>query len=104
MLDVVLVDEALHLLHLAFIGQDDHHGGVALVGQHDDRGVVVDVPVGVVIILPDHHVHLNFGGLVHIEVHLVCHDTIERCFPLSCMRQWTGEEDSNQRKLSVICF
>ena len=93
-LDVVLVDIALHRRHLAFIRQDDHHGGVALVGQHYDGGVVVNIPVGVVVTRPHHHVHLNFGGLVHMEVHLACHVTTKGFFPLSCMRHWGGVNDS----------
>ncbi len=93
--DVVLVDVALHLLHLAFLRQDDHHGGVATVGQHDDGGVVVSVPVGVIVTRPHHHVHLNFGGSVHMEVRLVCQVTVEGFLPLSCMWQWREEDESN---------
>lgn len=84
--DVVLVDGGLHLLHLSFIRQNDHHGGVALVWQHDDASVVIMVLVEVVATQPLHHVHLNFGIFVHIEVCLVCVGTIEGFLPLSCVR------------------
>ncbi len=89
--DVVLVDVALHLLHLAFLRQDDHHGGVALVRQHDDRGVVVSVLVEVKATGLLHHVNLNVGGFVHMEVCLVSQVTIKGFLPLSCMRQWRRE-------------
>lgn len=91
MSDVVLIDVVLHLLHFAFIRQDDHHGGIALVGQHDDSGVVVSVLIEVVASHSFHHVHLNFGGFVHMEVCLVCQVNIEGFLPLSCTRQWRGK-------------
>lgn len=91
--DVVLVDEALHHLHLSFIRQDDHHGGVALVWQQDDRSVVVTALIELVATQPLHHVHLNFGVFVHMEVCLVCLVTIEGFLPLSCVRQ--GGEKMN---------
>lgn len=86
MLDVVFVDVALHLRHLAFIRQNDHHGGVAFVGQHDDGGVVVGVVIEVETTCPHHHIHLNLCVFVHVEVCLLGMVTIEGFHPLSCTR------------------
>lgn len=85
LVDVVLADEALHLLHFSLVGQDDHHGGVALVRQQDDRRVVVEVLIVVVATHPLHHVHLNRGALVHVEVGLTRQVTVERFLPLPCV-------------------
>lgn len=89
--EVVLADVALHLRHLAFIRQDDHHGGVALVGQHDDGGVVVDILVEVIATRPLHHINLNLGGFVHMEVKLLCQVGIKGSLPLSCCDAEEGE-------------
>ncbi len=85
--DVFLADVALHLLHFAFVRQDDHHGGVAIVGQHDDSGVVVSILIEVISACPLHHVNLNLGVLVHVELCLVSQVTIEGSLPLSCVQQ-----------------
>lgn len=90
--DLLLVDAALHLGHLAFLGQDDHHGGVTLVGQPDDGGVVFSVPVEVVAAGPLHHVHLNLGGFVHGELGFVCLVPVEGFLPLSCVTQRRWEK------------
>lgn len=82
-LEVVLVDVTLHFAHLAFIGQDDHHGGVVLVGQHNDSGVVVSILIEIVATCPLHHVHLNRGGVIYMEVCLGGHVLIEGFLPLS---------------------
>lgn len=84
MSEVVLVDVALHLRHLVFIRQDDHHGGVAPVGQHDDSGVVVEILVEVKAACPLHHVNLNLGVFVHVEVALLCQVSVKVFLPLSC--------------------
>lgn len=83
-LEVILADEALHLLHFAHIRQDDQHGGVALVGQHDDGGVVFGVVVEVVAASPLHHVNLYLGLLVHSELGLAREVAVEGFLPLSC--------------------
>lgn len=76
-------DEVFHVFHLAFIGQHDHHGGVPLVGQHDDGDVVFSILVEVVATCPLHHINLNLGGFIHIEVHLLCLVAIKGFLPLS---------------------
>lgn len=97
--DVVLVDVALNLLHLSLTRQDDHHGGVALVRQQDDRGVVLMVLVELVATQPLHHVHLNFGVLVHLEVRLLCQVTIEGFLPLSCVRRQREKRGSVRMRI-----
>lgn len=83
-LDVFCADEALHLFHFAFMGKDDHHGGIALVGQQENSGVVLIIPEEVVASRLPHHVHLNSGVFVHMEILLACEIAIERLQPLSC--------------------
>lgn len=70
--DVLLADDALHFLHLSYFRQDNHHGGVALVGQQDDSNVVVVVPMVIKTAHLFHHVHLNLGVLIHVELALDC--------------------------------
>lgn len=86
-MDLLLVDAALHLGHLAFLRQDDHHGGVTLVGQHDDGGVVFCVLIEVVAAGPLHHVHLDLGVFVHSELGFVCLVSVKGFLPLSCVTQ-----------------
>lgn len=90
--DVVTGDVALHLLHLAGVGQHDHHGGVALVRQHDDHGVVVHVLVEVEAARPLHHVHRDLGGLVHLEVLLGRLLGVKGGLPGSWTREVWGEK------------
>lgn len=82
--EVLLGDCGLQLSHLAFTGQDDHHGGVALVGQHDHSGVVVKIVVVVITAGSLHHVHRNLGVLVYVELILLGQVGIEWLLPLSC--------------------
>lgn len=85
--EVFHADESLHLLHLAFIRHNDHHRGVSFIWQHDDGGVVVSITVDVVECCFRHHVHLNFGCVVNMEVCLVRIVFVEGVLPLSCMTQ-----------------
>lgn len=80
----VLVDFALQLAHLALIRQNNHHGGVALVGHHDNFGVVVKVIVEIKSAGSFHHVHLDLGVLVHVEILPLGQIGIEWLLPLSC--------------------
>lgn len=82
--EVLLGDCGLQLTHLALIGQDNHHGGVALVGQHDHTGVVVKILVVVITAGSLHHVHLDLGVLVYVEFILLGQVGIERLLPFSC--------------------
>lgn len=85
---MVLVDVFLYTPHPAFIRKDNHHGGVTLVWQQDDAGVVRSVLKDVVVSRPYHHVNLNFGPAVNMEVRLMCHFTIKWFLPVSCPTQW----------------
>lgn len=82
--EVLLGDCGLQLSHLALIGQDNHHGGVAPVGQHDHTGVVVKILVVVITAGSLHHVHLDLGVLVYVEFSLPGQVGIEWLLPLSC--------------------
>lgn len=83
--EVALVDFGLQFAHLAVIRQDNHHGGVALVGHHENSGVVVKVVVEIVSAGSFHHVDLDPGVLVHVEILLLGLVDIERLLPLSCL-------------------
>lgn len=84
---VVLANEALNFLHLVFIRQNNHHGGIALVGKRDDGAVVAVIMV--VIKAPHllHHVHFNLGVFIHMELCLCCMVFVEGLLPLSCVMQ-----------------
>lgn len=83
--EVALVDFGLQLAHLAVIRQDNHHGCVALVGHHENSGVVVKVVVEIISAGSFHHVDLDLGVLVHVEILLLSLVGIERLLPLSCL-------------------
>lgn len=87
--EVVLVDFALQLAHPALIRQDNHHGGVALVGYHENFGVVVIVMVEIISAGSFHHVDLDPGVHVHVEVLLLGVVGIEWFLPLSCLHTQT---------------
>lgn len=88
--EVALVDFALQLTHLALVRQNNHHGGVALVGQHENSGVVVKVIVEIISAGSFHHVDLDPGVLVHIEILPLSLVGIEWLLPLSCFDIETG--------------
>lgn len=82
--EVSPVDFALQLAHLAFIGQNKHHGGVALVGHHENFGVVIKVVVELISARSFHHIDLDCGVFVHVEILLLGLVCIKWFLPLSC--------------------
>lgn len=81
--DAVPVDVFLHLLHFPLIRQNDNHGGVAFVGNLDDRGGVIPVMVEVIAPISLHHVHSHLSVLIHMEVGFVSLIYIEGLLPFT---------------------
>lgn len=81
------VDVSLHSLHPEFIRKDNHHSGVSVVWQHDDASVVTCILIEVVVNRP-HHVNLNFGTAVNVEVVLMCPFSNKWFLLVSCTTQW----------------
>lgn len=69
--EAFLAEVFLHLLQLSLIRQNDQQGGVAFVGQPDDRGEVIPILVEVIASGSFHEVHSHLGVLVHVEVSFV---------------------------------
>lgn len=86
-LEVAFVDFALQLAHFALIRQNKHHGGVAFVGHHENTGVVIEVIVEIISAGSFHHIDLDCGVLVHVEIFLLGPVCIKWFLPLSCLNK-----------------
>lgn len=77
--DRVQADDPFHNISHSLVRQDYHHGDVSSVGQLEDSGVVVIIMVVVKASSRPHHVDLNFGVFVHIEV-VLCRQVLVKRF------------------------